>query len=86
MCGKHAGKEIINEVFNLSVDYIFECLFCYSDFNKQYWNARKFDNIKISEWIKKDSIEERTMEYNISISALGKVKNIDEQVLKQIGK
>jgi hypothetical protein len=80
MCGKHAGKEIINIVVNLSVNYIFECLFGYSDFNKKYWSARKFDNMRISEWAKKDSIESRTMEYNISISALGKVNNIDEQV------
>jgi hypothetical protein len=82
MCGKHAGKEIINTVFNLSVNYIFECLFTNSDFNNKYWSARKLDIIKITEWVKKDSYstEARTMEYNVPLSALGKVKNIDEQV------
>ena len=78
------GKEIINTTFNLSVDYIFECLFTHSKFNKKYWAKLKFENVNISEWKPVDSIETRVMEYNMSVAAIGKLRNTQhEAILKK---
>ena len=79
MCEKHNGKEIINIKLKLSVDYIFECLFCHSEFNKKYLDSRKFSDIKVSEWMIVDSKETRNMEYSLNVLG-NKINNKDEQV------
>ena len=40
-CSDHSGKELINQTYNLSTDYLFECLFSRNQFNIQFAKLRK---------------------------------------------
>ncbi|RNA27101.1 GRAM domain-containing 1A isoform X3 [Brachionus plicatilis] len=81
-CTSHEGKELLNNTYDLSVDFIFDCLFnTKSDFNKAYLAANKFLNLKPEEWID----DTRKLEYNVDVGAFGKTNNIENQkILKKI--
>lgn len=80
-CHSHEGKEFLSNVYNLSVEKIFDCLFnTESEFNKAYLAANKFSNLKAEEW--KDDC--RKLEYNVDVGAFGKTNNIEQQkILKK---
>lgn len=81
-CSSHEGKELLNNVYNLSVDFVFDCLFnTESDFNKAYLAANKFLNLKSEEWID----DTRTLVYNVDVGTFGKTNNTEKQkILKKI--
>ena len=43
-CAAHSGKELINKVYNISVNYLFECMYGHSEFCKGFWESRKFSS------------------------------------------
>lgn len=43
-CASHSGKELINKVYNISVNYLFECMYGHSEFCKGFWESRKFSS------------------------------------------
>lgn len=81
---KHQGKEMFNQVYDLSVNYLWECLFGQTDFRRKYWESRKFLNFKIGKWNQSPSpliTAARKLEYSIDLgAALGKPANIENQV------
>lgn len=82
-CSEHTGKEMLNKVFNLSVNYIWECLFGHTEFCSKYWSSRKFSNMKISEWKKlneKDPFPSRQLEYAVDLGIIGRPNNTESQV------
>jgi hypothetical protein len=81
-CGEHQGKEMLNQVFNnMSVVYLFECIFGHTAFCKKYWESRKFSNIKVGDWKRIDAYSMRQLEYNVDLGGtLGKPRNIEDQV------
>lgn len=81
-CPSHEGKEFLSNVYSLSVDKLYDCLFnTESEFNKAYLAANKFSNLKAEEW--KDDC--RKLEYNVDVGAFGKTNNIEQQkILKKI--
>ncbi len=85
MCKEHTGKEMLNKIFNMSVNHAFDCIFTDSDFNLKYWKKVKFDNIKACEWTKSTdnkNEETRQLEYTIDLGAFGCPKNVEKQVRK----
>ncbi|CAF0889587.1 unnamed protein product [Brachionus calyciflorus] len=75
-CSNHEGKELLNKAYDLSVDFIYNCLFnTDSEFNKAYLLANKFINLKANEWAN----DIRTLEYNIDLGAFGSAKNVEKQ-------
>lgn len=40
-CALHTGKEFINKIFNLDINYMFECLFEKSDFDSRFSQVTK---------------------------------------------
>ena len=73
---------MLNEVFNLSVVYLWECLFGHTDTCQKYWESRKFSNMNISEWKKENNcLLGRCLEYTVDLGiAIGKAKNTENQV------
>lgn len=82
-CGEHQGKEMLNQVFNLNVNYLWECIFGHTTFCKKYWESRKFGNIKIGDWKMVNSLPFRQLEYTVDLGGtIGRPKNVEEQVCK----
>lgn len=80
-CGEHPGKEMLNQVYALSVNYLWECLFGHTTFCRNYWESRKFSNIKVGEWKLVSMHPFRQLEYNVDLGgAIGRPKNLEEQV------
>ena len=75
---------MVNQVFKLSVHYIWECIFGDSEFAAKYWESRKFFNFTPTglKWYtsKENGLPKRRLEYNVDLGAFGKAKNIEEQV------
>jgi hypothetical protein len=85
MCKEHKGKEMLNKVFNMSVEHAFNCIFLDSDFNLKYWKAVKFENVNSNEWTSsgnENGEETRKLEYTIDLGAFGCPKNVEHQVRK----
>lgn len=86
-CAEHIGKEMLNKVFNLNVNYIWECLFGHTEFCSKYWASRKFSNMKISEWKKlnpTDPFPSRQLEYAVDLGIIGRPNNTESQVKQKI--
>ena len=79
-CSSHQGKQMLDRVFDLSVNFLWESLFGPTEFCRQYWESRKFYNFTISEWTRVDSCVRRTLDYSVNLGALGQPKNVEEQV------
>ena len=80
-CGEHQGKEMLNQVFNLSVHYLFECIFGHTDCCRKYWDSRKFSNMKIAEWKQVNACIVRQLTFNVDLGVtIGKPKNTEDQV------
>ena len=80
-CGEHQGKEMLNQVYAVPVNYLWECLFGHTTFCRDYWESRKFNNIKIGEWKLVNSYPFRQLEYTVDLGgAIGRPKNTEEQV------
>lgn len=80
-CGEHPGKEMLNQVYSLTVNYLWECLFGHTAFCRAYWESRKFGNIQVGEWKLVNSRPFRQLEYTVDLGgAIGRPKNIEEQV------
>ena len=80
-CGQHNGKEMLNQIFNLNVNYLWECLFGQTEFRNKYWESRKFGSIKVSDWSKTNALFVRQLEYTVDLGGtMGKAKNNEDQV------
>ena len=79
-CGEHHGKEMLNKVFNVNVNYLFELVFGHTEHCRRYWETQKMFNAKIEDWKVVDNCPWRLLEYNVDLGALGKPKNTEEQV------
>lgn len=80
-CDKHQGKEMFVKTFDLSVNYLWECLFGMTDFRIKYWESRKFGSVKVGDWKKVGNISERKLSYTVDLGGtLGKPANSETQV------
>jgi hypothetical protein len=82
VCNEHMGKEMLSKVFNLNVNYIWECLFGHTTFCTRYWDSRKFYNMKISDWKKlnpTDQLPSRQLEYLVDLGIIGRPSNTESQ-------
>lgn len=79
-CTEHLGKELMNQVFNMSVNQLFECLFGHSEFCQKYWEARKFDNLTVTEWKPDPILPARRLEYTVDLGGTLRPKNTEDQV------
>jgi hypothetical protein len=80
LCKEHQGKEMLNQVFALDVNQIFECIFGHTAFCRKYWESRNFGEIRVGEWKLVANSPQRTLEYTVDLGAMGKPKNTEEQV------
>ena len=81
-CGEHPGKEMLNQVYAVTVNYLWECLFGHTTFCRNYWESRKFGNIKVGEWKLVNNYPFRQLEFTVDLGgAIGRPKNTEEQVL-----
>ena len=72
---------MLNQVYNLSVNYLWECLFGHTVFCSKYWESRKFFNMKIGDWKSIESYPARQLEYQVDLGgAIGRPKNTETQV------
>ena len=78
VCQTHQGKEMLNMVVNLSVNYLWECLFGDSEYCRKSWQNRKA--LKVSNWQQNSEMLSRRLEYWIDVGTLGKINNIENQV------
>lgn len=87
-CIDHNGKEALNKEFNLSVNYLFECLFGHTEFCKKFWESRKFMNMQIGVWQIQNGMRIRKLNYSVEVkSPMGtsECKNSEEQrILKYL--
>lgn len=71
-CVEHKGRELLNQTFDFSPNFIFTCIFGESDFSKTYRYTRGFRDEIVSEWKVENGIPVRAAEYKvINKSALG---------------
>ena len=74
---------MLNMVFDINVNYLFECIFGHTVFCRKYWESRKFGNLKVGDWKLVNDNPHRLLEYTVDLgAALGKPKNTEEQVRK----
>ncbi len=72
---------MVNQVFNMNVNYLFECLFGETEFRRKYYEFLDSSNHKIGEWKLIENVPTRHFEYNINLgSALGKPINTEDHV------
>lgn len=71
---------MLNQTFNLSVNYLWECIFGHTAFCRKYWESRKFGNIKVGEWKLISAYPSRQLEFTVDLGAVGRPKNTEEQV------
>ena len=79
---KHQGKEMVNQVYDVSVNYLWECLFGQTEFRRKYWDSRKFINLKVEHWNQQPQpsiVAARKLQYQVDLGALGKPYNIENQ-------
>lgn len=83
-CKEHHGKEMLNKVFDFSVNFLWESIFGDSYFCINYWETRKFTGFTSNglKWKKCNDIMRRNLEYSVDLGAFGKAKNIEEQVIR----
>lgn len=79
-CEKHEGREMLNEVFKLSVNYLWECIFGHTESCRKYWDSRKFSNLKVGPWKLVNNFPMRQLEFNVDLGPVGKPKNVEDQV------
>ena len=85
-CNGHVGKEMLNQVFSLGINYFWECLFGDSDFCHEYWENRKFQNFTPAglKWYNiSNNFPSRKLEYHVELGAFGRARNIEEQVKRK---
>jgi hypothetical protein len=71
---------MLNTVFNLSVNHLWESLFGHTTFCQKYWESRKFGNLKMGEWKLADGLPARRLEYTVDLGGIGRPKNTEDQV------
>lgn len=71
---------MLNQVFNLSVNYLWESLFGHTEFCRKYWESRKFYNFKIPEWKPVSTYVMRQLDYSVDLGPIGRAKNTEDQV------
>ena len=84
LCSEHVGREMLNKVFNLNANYIWECLFGHTVFCTKYWDNRKFSKMNIGEWKKlnpTDPFPSRQLNYLVDLGMLGHPNNTESQVI-----
>ena len=76
-CQSHPSRELLNRVFNLAFDTIFQCLFTKSEFMQKFWRDKKFRNIEIGEWTEDNK---RVQICELDLGTFGVSRNHEEQV------
>lgn len=72
---------MLNQVYDISVNFLWECIFGPTEFCYKYWDSRKFYDFKITEWKPTEKyIRTRTLTYIVDLGTFGHPKNIEEQV------
>jgi hypothetical protein len=82
-CNEHIGKVMLNKIFNLSVENLFESMFGHTEFCTKFWESRKFFNMKIGEWRSVENYRTRRLEYSVALNSAITVKdckNVEDQV------
>ncbi len=81
-CVEHHSKEMLNEVYNVSVNFLWECIFGPTKFCYEYWKSRKFYDFSIGDWeLGTDCLVARTLEFYVDLGVLGQPKNFERQVI-----
>lgn len=73
---------MFDETYPLSVNYLWECLFGHTEACRKYWESRKFQNMKLSEWKTNNStsLPSRQLEFTVDLGPIGRPKNTEDQV------
>ncbi|RMZ98031.1 GRAM domain-containing [Brachionus plicatilis] len=67
-CIDHNGKIYLDQVFEMSFSYLFECLFEFNEFYYEFLKTRKISEFKVDDWKIENEIKIRRAEYLIEIS------------------
>ncbi len=63
-CVEHLGKEILNQVYNMPIDYAYNCLFDFNEFHMNFLASRKITDRQNGEWFLDDNdVKSRKSEY-----------------------
>ena len=72
---------MLNQVYDLSVNFLWESIFGPTQFCYNYWQSRKFYDFVVSEWKQTGKyIKSRTLTYKVELGSFGTPKNVEEQV------
>ena len=76
---------MLSAVYNVSVNFLWECIFGPTKFCYEYWKSRKFYDFTIGNWEPgKECIVARTLEFYVDLGAFGRPKNVERQVINYI--
>ncbi len=48
--GDHSGTNVANKIFDISVDYLYDCLFSYNEVYSSFTKKRKIKDLVIGTW------------------------------------
>ena len=75
---------MLNKVYDLSVNFLWESLFGDSEFCLKYWDSRKFFNFtkESLKWMRSNShLMKRKLVYSVELGVtFGRANNVEEQV------
>lgn len=76
---------MLNNEYDLSVNFLWECIFGQTKFCYEYWESRKFYDFTITDWKpQSDCLMSRTLEFYVDLGVMGRPKNVEKQVNKTI--
>lgn len=76
-CQSHPSRELLNRVFNLSFDTVYQSMFTRSEFLVKFWRDKKFRNVDVGDW---SEDMRRTQVCELDLGTFGVSKNHEEQV------
>ena len=83
-CSEHTGKEMFNQTYPMSVNYLWEIIFGNTEFTRKYWESRKFLDMSMGNgWqavAAKPGIVVRRVSFTVDLGSVGRAKSVDEQV------
>ncbi|XP_076334075.1 protein Aster-B-like [Tachypleus tridentatus] len=89
-CEKHEGKEVLNSIFNLSVDKLFSLIFNGSKFYQEFQKNRQTTDIVESDWepCRETGEKTRQVKYTVALNiSVAKSANVTEtQKLTKLSK
>ncbi|KAL5499935.1 hypothetical protein EMCRGX_G011409 [Ephydatia muelleri] len=68
-CSEHLGRTVLNDVYNASVETMFQLLLTDSSFYREFMKARKAVNIEVGEWQPEgDGAKTREISYTLALN------------------